>query len=745
MPLNNSGVISIGGPTVGESINLELGRAATATSNLNETDLRNLAEIPNGQISLSNFYGKSSVGWYQINITATLTRVIWAGNLFVVIGQTGTVVTSPDAVTWTKQKETVFENLSLQDIAYNNGKYIIVGNNGGIWTSTTATTWTKVTSGTTQNLFGITSGNGTEWRAVGSSGTILKSTDDGATWTAETSPTAVDLYSISHTKNGNNTYMAVGATRVIIRWRGYTASPVWEYADRTHENASYNFFRVVWDSSTNYFYIAGIRIYRAYIDTSADNFIGTGGSYLEGSYPFAVFKRISSGKYIGIGPGITAFWNQVSSTISTSHISQNAFIREVNGPTDFAFSSNKVVFVGAKGLVWINSLSIFDSLSTSNPYFTSARSDTGITRYTISRGNNWRQIAYNGSEYAITGFGGTVTTSTNGRDWTKGAWSDSTGNELAQFTGISGGMFILWAFDKWWTIPVGNYIYRKNTVNQILESDYFLPAATSPFVIQSSVAGSSFIPYIAKVLNGILIFGGQSQLMYTADGTNWSVPTVPNLTQSSQGNFHGLIWTGQRYILHGMSIWSSTNLGTWTRLVDAAGLIPASSSSIANISATNNAGQVVVAGKNTAGFVGSSAGFFIRSTDYGATWGTRQNHAYAFREIVYNGTLYVAIFEGPTNTNQRGLIGSSTDAQTWTYRYAGTNYFNKLSWNGSRFIAVGDSGAVVTSTTGTSWTVETVPTTETLNNVYDSATRTLIVGNNGVIITYPSASSNKLQ
>lgn len=60
MPLNGSGQISIGGATVGQSINLELGRAATATSQMNETALRTLAGVASGAISLSNFYGKSN-------------------------------------------------------------------------------------------------------------------------------------------------------------------------------------------------------------------------------------------------------------------------------------------------------------------------------------------------------------------------------------------------------------------------------------------------------------------------------------------------------------------------------------------------------------------------------------------------------------------------------------------------------------------------------------------------------------
>lgn len=60
MPLNSSGTISIGGSTAGQSINLELGRSATASSNLNESTLRTLAGVASGAISLSSFYGKSN-------------------------------------------------------------------------------------------------------------------------------------------------------------------------------------------------------------------------------------------------------------------------------------------------------------------------------------------------------------------------------------------------------------------------------------------------------------------------------------------------------------------------------------------------------------------------------------------------------------------------------------------------------------------------------------------------------------
>lgn len=64
MALVTTGEISIGGNatsgSLNRSINIELGRAASATSSLNEAALRTLAGVASGAISISNFYGKAN-------------------------------------------------------------------------------------------------------------------------------------------------------------------------------------------------------------------------------------------------------------------------------------------------------------------------------------------------------------------------------------------------------------------------------------------------------------------------------------------------------------------------------------------------------------------------------------------------------------------------------------------------------------------------------------------------------------
>ena len=74
MTLAASGTLSIGGTTANRSINLELGRSATATSSLGEASLRTLAGVSgNSTISISDFYGKSNFDWSPSITVGTTT------------------------------------------------------------------------------------------------------------------------------------------------------------------------------------------------------------------------------------------------------------------------------------------------------------------------------------------------------------------------------------------------------------------------------------------------------------------------------------------------------------------------------------------------------------------------------------------------------------------------------------------------------------------------------------------------
>lgn len=61
MALCETGAMSMGGSTVGRSINCELGLSGTAQISLDDADVRDLVSIPSGEISINDFYGASAI------------------------------------------------------------------------------------------------------------------------------------------------------------------------------------------------------------------------------------------------------------------------------------------------------------------------------------------------------------------------------------------------------------------------------------------------------------------------------------------------------------------------------------------------------------------------------------------------------------------------------------------------------------------------------------------------------------
>ena len=87
------------------------------------------------------------------------------------MGAAGTVLTSPDAITWTRQS--LSTTTSLNALSYVN-QFMVVGNSGTIMTSPDGVTWTTRTSNTTENLTTLTRANN-QYIAVSDSGKIIYS------------------------------------------------------------------------------------------------------------------------------------------------------------------------------------------------------------------------------------------------------------------------------------------------------------------------------------------------------------------------------------------------------------------------------------------------------------------------------------------------------------------------------------------------------------------------------------------
>jgi hypothetical protein len=130
MALNPSGVMSIGGPTVGASINLELNLSETANSSIGQENFRTLAAVPSGPISLSDFYGKSNIYIIPPVTTTTCNLVISAFNIPGYVAGQAKVELTIDSGVYLYSCDTT--KPALKFIDFYSGDQITIKNNGYI-------------------------------------------------------------------------------------------------------------------------------------------------------------------------------------------------------------------------------------------------------------------------------------------------------------------------------------------------------------------------------------------------------------------------------------------------------------------------------------------------------------------------------------------------------------------------------------------------------------------------------------
>jgi len=134
--------------------------------------------------------------------------VTYSQNTFVAIGSDkymnyGTIVTSPDGVTWVERLCTEY-GLPLFSIAYGNNTFVAAGN-GLVLTSSDSIEWTQIASPPSISVRAVAFENNT-FVAVGMGGWSAVS-PDGITWAINTPTNYIDLHSVAF---GNNTFVAVG-------------------------------------------------------------------------------------------------------------------------------------------------------------------------------------------------------------------------------------------------------------------------------------------------------------------------------------------------------------------------------------------------------------------------------------------------------------------------------------------------------------------------------------------------------
>lgn len=152
----------------------------------------------------------------------TLYGATWTGSQFVVVGDSGQILTSPDGGQWSLRNTD--SGVFLSEIQHDGPLLVAAGDGPNVYTSPDGVAWTKRALGASYNIRGL-AWTGTKYVAVGFGTTALTS-PDGITWTSRPRQSNTTLYGLVWT---GTELVGVGAGGTVassldgISWKTDTA------------------------------------------------------------------------------------------------------------------------------------------------------------------------------------------------------------------------------------------------------------------------------------------------------------------------------------------------------------------------------------------------------------------------------------------------------------------------------------------------------------------------------------------
>ncbi len=207
----------------------------------------------------------------------------------------------------------------------------------------------------------------------------------------------------------------------------------------------------------------------------------------------------------------------------------------------------------------------------------------------------------------------------------------------------------------------------------------------------------------------VMASGGEGSLWSSTDGISWTQRF------SSPNGLTGLAFAAGQFTVVGNSgtILTSSDGLAWTQRI-----------------LFTTTGLTGIVHDGTRWLAGTTGSTVVTSTD-GLNWSFfTSTGGGSSNGVAFGAGLFVS-------ASASGVIRTSADGGlTWIARTAnaGTNTLNDVSFVNSQFIAVGNSGTLVTSPDGLTWTARTSGTTSTLYSVTFGAGK-YVVGGNGVGVT----------
>lgn len=622
--------------------------------------------------------------WTQVSpVLQSINSVVRGSNLYVAVGGTGLVMTSPDAVTWTTRtsgttvalykvkwitetsryvavgdsgkvlystdgiswNNTTVATASLRSVSYFNGKYIVTGTNGDIYTSPDIFTWTKkVVSGITQTIYDVAA-NPTQLVLVGGNGTIITSAD-AVNFTVRLTSTTNSLLTVAWYADDALWVVGGGNTTLLKSADGINFSII-------------NTYTGIVDPLN-----AQVKINGQYLFACGDGYIIT-------SFDLATFQKFQPVNAVNLN-GIAAKQSFVlaigdSGAVATS---TDGVSYTVTTPTTVNLNRVKQIdgvyyIVGASG----NYLFSYDALT-----WTQKSAGTA----------NLYDIVGVGGLFTVVGSAGTIKTSNN-PTVTSPTWTARTSNVSVKLASI--------------VKATSQYVIIGDDATVLLSTDSITWTASN-YVSNGLVAGS------VK-----LIFGDAGLVLTSTDMISWV-----KRTSGTTANITCGAWSGTLFALGTATggILTSPDGVTWTTRTS---------------NTTNPLTKIVYAsGKFVA--VGSN-GTVIKSTD-GITWSSAYGTATSttFLSVRFLGSTFVV-------TGSAGFLMTSPDLTTWTARSTGTTQdIRDAGYNGTNYAIIGSAGYIAYSSDLATWSAaSTLGSATQLNAILGSASGFVVLGNAGYGLT----------
>ncbi|MFZ1642162.1 MAG: hypothetical protein WAV07_12200 [Candidatus Contendobacter sp.] len=520
------------------------------------------------------------------------------GNVLVAVGAGGTILTSSDGITWTNRTNPSITADLYKVIWAGASQFVAVGGSGTILTSPNGITWTQRTSGTSSNLFGIA--QNVSLVTVGQAGTILASSDGGISWAAQPSGTTNTLYSV--TLAGFSGFVAVGNQGTILSYDGSSWTP-------QSSPTSNHLFSVSISMS-----MVG-NGYRA---------VGTGGTILN---------------YDGMTGGM---W-----TVDMSPTTKTLYSMLVSG-----------LVVGEDGIVLTQPM--VPGMWIAQPYSGTA--------------NNLNSIAWNGYHFMAVG---------------------DLGNAALQFTMIQSDCGATpGASCGFWKAREDYYpteIQRRNLYGVAWDGVFFTSVGANGNILDSHYVYSGPSPEMASFYDIAYSGDGSAVAVGKNDGgvgilSSWvlSGASLVNEVGGASFGLYSVIWDGGRFVAVGGS-------GEIIVRVNRSPPNPPYFNWESKTSNTTKDLYSIV--WNGAQFVVVGASGTILTSPNGNTW-TPQSSGVTndLRSVIWTGTQFVTV-------GMAGTILTSLNGITWTNRTSNSvsQDLYDVSWSGNQLVAVGAGGLIAIS------------------------------------------------